>query len=58
MLHSGTKYIGGHSDIIGGVIITNSEELHDKIRFNLLSAGACLGSFEAFLFLRSLRTLK
>lgn len=58
VIHSGTKYLGGHSDICGGVVVTNSKEINDQIRFNLLSMGGCMGSFEAFLFLRSLKTLK
>lgn len=58
VVHSTTKYIGGHSDLCGGVVVTKSKELHDKIRFNLLSIGGCMGSFEAFLFTRSLKTLK
>ena len=39
VLHSCTKYIGGHSDCIGGAITTNNQDYHDQIRFNLLSMG-------------------
>ena len=58
VLHSCTKYIGGHSDLVGGVIATNDAELHQRIRFNLLSMGSCMSPFDAYVFLRSLKTLK
>lgn len=58
VLNSSTKYIGGHSDCIGGIITTNSQELHDKIRFNLLSMGPCASPFDSYLMLRSLKTMK
>lgn len=58
VLNSCTKYIGGHSDCIGGAITTNCEDLKNKIRFNLMSMGACMSPFDAFIFLRSLKTLK
>ena len=57
-MNSSTKYIGGHSDCIGGVVTTNSQELHDKIRFNLLSMGPCASPFDSYLMLRSLKTMK
>ena len=58
VLHSGTKYIGGHSDLVLGAVVTNSEEWNERIRFNLMSLGPCLGPFEAYLAIRSLKTLK
>lgn len=58
VIHSGTKYLGGHSDLCGGIIVTKSKEINESVRFNLLSMGACMSSFEAYLFTRSLKTLK
>lgn len=55
--HSTTKYIGGHSDAIGGVLITNDDELFKKLKFVQLSEGAVPGIQECFLFLRSTKTL-
>lgn len=55
--HSTTKYIGGHSDAIGGVLITNDDDLHKRMKFIQLSEGAVPGIQECFLFLRSTKTL-
>ncbi len=55
--HSTTKYIGGHSDAIGGVLATNDDELHRRLKFIQLSEGAVPGIQECFLFLRSTKTL-
>lgn len=55
--HSTTKYIGGHSDSIGGALLTNSDELHEKLKFIQLSEGAVPGIMECFLLLRSTKTL-
>ena len=55
--HSTTKYIGGHSDSIGGALITNDEELHKRLKFIQLSEGAVPGIMECFLLLRSTKTL-
>lgn len=55
--HSTTKYIGGHSDAIGGVLVLSDDELHDKLKFIQLSEGAVPGIHECFLFLRSTKTL-
>jgi len=57
VLHSCTKYMGGHSDVIAGTIITNEEKLYKNILFNLLSIGGCISPFDAFVLLRSLKTL-
>ncbi|MFG0306656.1 MAG: cystathionine gamma-synthase [Phycisphaerales bacterium JB040] len=56
--HSLTKYIGGHSDCIGGALITNDDELHKKLKFLQLSEGAVPGINECFLMLRSTKTLQ
>lgn len=55
--HSMTKYIGGHSDAIGGALITSDDEIHQKLKFLQLSEGAVPGIFECFLYLRSTKTL-
>jgi len=55
--HSTTKYIGGHSDAIGGALIVNDDEIHRRLKFVQLSEGAVPGIMECFLFLRSTKTL-
>ncbi len=55
--HSTTKYIGGHSDSIGGALLTNCDALHEKLKFIQLSEGAVPGIMECFLLLRSTKTL-
>ncbi len=55
--HSLTKYIGGHSDGIGGALIVNDDEIHKGLKFIQLSEGAVPGIQECFLFLRSTKTL-
>lgn len=55
--HSTTKYIGGHSDSIGGALLTNNADLHQKLKFIQLSEGAVPGIMECFLLLRSTKTL-
>jgi cystathionine beta-lyase/cystathionine gamma-synthase len=56
-IHTGTKYIGGHSDVVGGALVT-SRELHHRIfHRGLLLLGAALGPWDAWLLIRGLRTL-
>ena len=57
VLHSVTKYIGGHSDIIGGAIVVNTQDLADKLKFIQNATGGIMGPFESFLALRGLKTL-
>ena len=57
VVHSATKYIGGHSDIVGGVAVTSSPQLAEKIGFLSNSMGGIQGAFDSFLALRSLKTL-
>lgn len=57
VMHSTTKYIGGHSDIIGGAVITSSQEIADQLAFLLKSVGAVPSPFDCYLSLRSLKTL-
>lgn len=58
VLHSTTKYIGGHSDVIGGALITDDEELDAKFAFLQNGAGAIPGPFDAYLTMRGLKTLE
>ena len=57
VLHSTTKYIGGHSDVVGGALITNSAELDKDFAFLQNGAGAVPGPFDAFLTMRGIKTL-
>ena len=57
VLHSATKYLGGHSDVIGGLVATRSEELAERLRFHQNAAGAVPSPFDCFLIMRGLRTL-
>jgi cystathionine gamma-lyase len=57
VVHSTTKYIGGHSDIVGGAAVTNNKELAEKIAFLSNSMGAIQAPFDAYMCLRSLKTL-
>lgn len=57
VMHSSTKYLGGHSDIIGGVLITNNESLAERLYFIQKSTGAVPSPFDAWLILRSTKTL-
>ncbi|WP_339103134.1 cystathionine gamma-synthase [Haloterrigena salinisoli] len=55
--HSLTKYLGGHSDVVGGALLTNDEELDERLGFYQNSVGATPGPFECFLVLRGTKTL-
>lgn len=55
--HSSTKYIGGHSDVVGGALITNDDELHERLKFVQNSVGAVPGPMDCFLLLRSTKTI-
>ena len=58
VLHSTTKYIGGHSDVVGGALVTNNEELDAAFGFLQNGAGAVPGPFDAYLTMRGLKTLE
>ena len=58
VVHSTTKYIGGHSDVIGGAIVTSDAAAHAKMKFFQNAAGAVPAPFDAWLFLRGIKTLK
>ena len=57
VVHSATKYIGGHSDVIGGVVVVANQELADKLKFIQNATGGILGPFDSFLALRGVKTL-
>ncbi len=57
VVHSVTKYIGGHSDVVGGAAVTASPEIAEKLAFLSNSMGGIMGAFDAFMCLRSLKTL-
>lgn len=58
VMHSITKYIGGHSDCVAGALIFNDEALYDKLYFNIKSMGTMINPFNAWVALRSSKTLK
>jgi cystathionine beta-lyase/cystathionine gamma-synthase len=57
VMHSTTKYLSGHSDVVGGAVITSSEKLYSELQFNINAVGAVPGPFDCFLILRGIKTL-
>lgn len=57
VMHSATKYLGGHSDVVMGVLITNEKALHERLAFILNSCGANPGPMDCFLVIRGIKTL-
>lgn len=57
VMHSVTKYLGGHSDVVMGALITNDPEIHEQLYFILNSSGANPGPMDSFLVLRGIKTL-
>lgn len=57
VVYSTTKYLGGHSDVVGGALIVNDEELYDRLKFLQNAAGGVPGPFDSWLVLRGLKTL-
>ncbi|MDP9456716.1 MAG: cystathionine gamma-synthase [Actinobacteria bacterium] len=57
VVHSTTKYMGGHSDVVGGAVMTSNEESYESIKFYQNAAGAVPGAFDSWLVLRGLKTL-
>lgn len=57
VVHSATKYIGGHSDVLGGAILTDRADLAEKLQFLVNSIGAVASPFDSFMAMRSLKTL-
>lgn len=57
VMHSATKFIGGHSDLLAGLVISKTEELHEEFNRRRVLSGATIGAMEAFLAIRGARTL-
>lgn len=57
VIHSETKYINGHSDVIGGILLTNNEKHHQRLRYVQNAVGAVPSPFDCWLILRSTKTL-
>ncbi|MFI5591586.1 cystathionine gamma-synthase [Amycolatopsis sp. NPDC051758] len=57
VLHSTSKYLGGHADVVGGAVVTNEDELREQLFYLRNAAGAVPGPFDAWLTLRGLKTL-
>jgi cystathionine gamma-synthase len=57
VLHSTTKYLGGHSDVVGGAVVTSTAAVGDEIAFHQNAMGAISGPFDAWLVLRGIKTL-
>jgi cystathionine gamma-synthase len=57
VLHSTTKYVGGHSDVVGGALVTDDDELVEQLKFLQNAAGQVPGPFDAWLTLRGVKTL-
>lgn len=57
VMHSATKYLGGHSDVIAGALVANTEELGEKLHFIQFASGGILGPHDSYLVLRGIKTL-
>lgn len=57
VIHSGTKFLGGHNDTLAGFIVTNHPEVREKLRFLIKTTGAGLAPFDSWLILRGIKTL-
>lgn len=57
VVHSTTKYLGGHSDVVGGAVITSNSELYENLKFHQNAVGAVPGPFDSWLVMRGLKTL-
>ncbi|MGN0801247.1 MAG: trans-sulfuration enzyme family protein [Candidatus Faecivicinus sp.] len=57
VVHSATKYLGGHSDVVAGLVVTATPELSERIAFVQNSTGGVLGPFDSYLVLRGIKTL-
>ncbi len=58
VLHSTTKYLGGHSDVVGGAIITSLDDVYENLKYHQNAVGAVPGPFDSWLVMRGLKTLK
>lgn len=57
VIHSGTKFLGGHNDTLAGFLVTNNGEIQEKLRFLIKTTGAGLAPFDSWLLLRGIKTL-
>jgi cystathionine gamma-synthase len=57
VVHSATKYLGGHSDAVGGAVVTSNDELYERLKFLQNAAGAVPGPLDCYLVLRGVKTL-
>jgi len=57
VVHSVTKYLGGHSDVVGGAVLTSRDDLYETLKFHQNAVGAVPGPFDCFLVLRGVKTL-
>ncbi|GLC31827.1 trans-sulfuration enzyme family protein [Clostridium omnivorum] len=57
VIHSATKYLGGHSDVVSGLVVVNSEQLAERLHFIQNSTGGVLAPFDSFLLIRGIKTL-
>lgn len=57
VIHSGTKFLGGHNDTLAGFIVTNSRQISDKLRFLIKTVGSGLSPFDSWLIIRGIKTL-
>ena len=57
VVHSGTKFLGGHNDTLAGFLVTNNEKVRDRLRFLIKTTGAGLAPFDCWLILRGMKTL-
>lgn len=57
VVHSTTKYLGGHSDVVGGAVILNNKDLYEKVKFYQNAIGGTPGAFDSWLILRGIKTL-
>ena len=57
VVHSGTKYLGGHNDTLAGFLVVSDEALSEKLRFIYKTTGACLSPFDSWLMIRGIKTL-
>ncbi len=57
VVHSTTKYLGGHSDVVGGAVVVRSDEMHERLAFLQNAVGAVPGPMDCFLVLRGIKTL-
>lgn len=57
VVHSGTKFLGGHNDTLAGFLVTNNQEISDKLRFIIKTTGSGLAPFDSWLIMRGIKTL-